>query len=343
MKKRNVLIILGLLLAIGLFYAGRSVYYEYYPVPKEPSAEWEPFVRALDAKREAFFIEVDGINLEAELFIPNGGKEQKPAVLFAPGSGDQLYQNYNPGFIETYILDLFLSKDMAVLLVNKRGMGLSEGLYTSRSIEGRAEDVLASVETIQTHPRIDASNIGLVGHSQGGWVVVHAAAENPDIAFFISLAGPTTTIYEQTMDRHEIHARCIGLSGAELDEYLAKQSRSIDLGMKIGEITNFGMLGFDYRSMHYKPDEALKRIDNPGMYIFGENDPLVPPSVNIERLQEIFDNDVPQNLSTAEIDDADHAFVLTKGLCDHPGDSEERVLSQQLGEVIHDWLSAQGY
>ncbi len=343
MKKRNILIILGLLLTIGLFYAGRSVYYEYYPVPKEPSAEWEPFVSALDAQREAFFIEVEGINLEAELFIPNGGKEQKPAVLFAPGSGDQLYQNYDPGFIETYILDVFLSRDMAVLLVNKRGMGLSEGLYTRRSIEGRAEDVIASVETIQTHPRIDASNIGLVGHSQGGWVIVHATAEYPDIAFFISLAGPTTTIYEQTLDRHEIHARCIGLSGAEFDEYMAKQRSSIDLGMKIGEITNFGMLGFDFRSMHYNPDEALKKIENPGLYIYGENDPLVQPPVNIERLQEIFDNDVPEQFSTAVIDNASHAFTLVDDPCESGVNPDQEEQSQKLVEVLHAWLEDQGY
>ena len=64
MKKRTILIIIGLVLAVGLFYGGRSVYYEFYPVPKESSAEWEPFVRALDAKREAFFVENDGINIE---------------------------------------------------------------------------------------------------------------------------------------------------------------------------------------------------------------------------------------------------------------------------------------
>ena len=82
MKKRTILIIVGLVLAVGLFLVGRSVYYEFYPVPKEPSAEWEPFVSALDAKREAFFVETDGIKIEAELFIPNGGEEQKPAVVF---------------------------------------------------------------------------------------------------------------------------------------------------------------------------------------------------------------------------------------------------------------------
>ncbi len=83
MNKRNILIVVSLLLAVLLFYGGRSVYYEYYPVPKEPSAEWGPYVSALDAQREAFFVESDSIKIEAELFIPNGGAEQKPAVVLS--------------------------------------------------------------------------------------------------------------------------------------------------------------------------------------------------------------------------------------------------------------------
>ena len=193
MKKRNILIVIGLVLAALLFYGGRSVYYEYYPIEVYPSESWEPLVSSMDAQREAFFIEVDGINLEAELFIPNGGAEQKPVVIFSPGSGDTIYQNYGFGLVETYVLDVFLARDMSVLLINKRGMGQSEGLYTSSSITGRAEDLLAVVEEIQNHPRIDADRIGLVGHSEGGWVVAIAAAQNPEIAFFLSLAGPAIT------------------------------------------------------------------------------------------------------------------------------------------------------
>jgi dipeptidyl aminopeptidase/acylaminoacyl peptidase len=239
MKKRTILIIVGLLLAVGLFYGGRSVYYEFYPVPIEPSAEWEPFVSALDAKREAFFVENDGIKIEAELFIPNGGEEQKPAVVFSPGSGDSLYQNYAPGLVETYILDLFLSRDMAVLLINKRGMGQSEGLYTASSIEGRAEDVNAAVRTIQTHPNIDADHIGLVGHSEGGWVVAYAAAQNPEIAFFIGLAGPTVTRREQSQQYYSYEAICAGLEGEEYDRYLEKRINTTDLGIKIAKMTSW--------------------------------------------------------------------------------------------------------
>ena len=343
MKKRSVLIILGLVLAAGLFYGGRSVYYEFYPIPKEPSAEWEPFVSALDAQREAFFIEVDDINLEAELFIPNNGAEQKPAVIFSPGSGDSLYQNYAPGFIETYILDTFLSKDIAVLLINKRGMGQSEGLYTNGSITRRAEDVLVVVEEIQNHPRIDTDNIGLVGHSEGGWVVNYAAAQNPEIAFFISLAGPTITRREQASDYYMFEAICAGLEGEEYDEYLEKRNKATDFSVKVGKVTNFGLLGFDYRSMGFDPRNALRTVESPGLFIFGENDILVIPDKNIERMNDIFDGNMPDNLTMAVVKDATHSFRLVNHPCDSWNDPRQYEQSTEVVAILNNWLAEQGY
>ncbi|MEJ2487872.1 MAG: alpha/beta hydrolase [Anaerolineales bacterium] len=343
MKKQNIFIAIGLLLVIGMFYVGRSVYYEYYPVEVYPSETWEPFVSSLDAQREAFFIEVDGINLEAELFIPNGGDEQKAAVVFSPGSGDTIYQNYGFGLVETFVLDVFLSRDMAVLLINKRGMGQSEGLYTSRSIEGRSEDLIASVRAIQIHPQIDAGNIGLVGHSEGGWVVNYTAAQNPEIAFFIGLAGPTITRWEQAKDMYRYEAVCLGLEGEELDAYFEKRVRNTELGVKIGRITNFGLLGFDYRTMTFDPEASLLEVEIPGLFIFGENDVLVLPNNNLERLDDIFINGLPENLTVTVAEDATHQFRLVDEPCDSWNDPSQYEQSTEVIDIMNNWLAEIGY
>ena len=343
MKKRNILITVGLFLAALLFYGGRSVYYEYYPVEVYPSESWEPFVSSLDAQREAFFIEVDGFNLEAELFIPNGGAEQKPVVLFSPGSGDSIYQNYGFGLIETYVLDVFLARDISVLLVNKRGMGQSEGLYTSSSITGRAEELLAVVQKIFNHPRIDANQIGLIGHSEGGWVVSYAAAQNPEIAFFISLAGPTITKMEQAVDMYSYEAICAGLEGEEYDKYLEKRINMTELGNKIGKITNFGLLGFDYRSQDFDPRNYLQEVEIPGLYIYGENDLLVLPDTNLERMDEIFEDGLPENLTITVADGATHQYRLVNDPCDSWNNPTQFEQSTQVIDILNDWLTEIGY
>ena len=149
MKKPIHTLAITLIVIVGLYPAWKYVRDEHYPIPIPPSESWEPYINALDAQRESIFVEAnDGTMLEADLFIPNGGQEQKPAVVFTPGSGDSLYQNYEPGLVETYILNLFLSRDFAVLLVNKRGMGQSKGNYVRNSIEGRADDLYSSVNFI---------------------------------------------------------------------------------------------------------------------------------------------------------------------------------------------------
>jgi len=288
-------------------------------------------------------VDANGTKLEAELFIPNVGSNKKPAVVFSPGSGDSLYQNYAPGLIETYILDVFLSHDFAVLLVNKRGMGQSEGNYVKNSIEGRAEDIYAAVKSIKGHPKIDAENIGLIGHSQGGWVVTQTAAEHPDVAFFISLAGPTTTMLENSSDNSYHQGRCQGLQGEELDEYIAKRLKMVDLSISIGELTDFGFFGFDARNMGYDPREALQTVRTPGLFVYAENDDQVTPSQNIDRMNEIFNNDVPEHLSSVIIDGASHAFRLVNDPCESWVNVEEQVQSEQLTEVLHSWLTEQGY
>lgn len=343
MRKRNILIVVGVVVAALLFYGGRSVYYEYYPVEVYPSESWEPFVNSLDAQGEAIFIEVDGDNLEAELFIPNGGADQKSTVIFSPGSGDSLYQNYGFGLIETYVLDVFLARDMSVLLVNKRGMGQSEGLYTSSSIAGRAEELLAVVEKIKDHPRIEANNVGLIGHSEGGWVVSYAAAQNPEIAFFISLAGPTITKMEQAVDMYSYEAICAGLEGEEYDKYLEKRINMTELGNKIGKITNFGLLGFDYRSQDFDPRNYLQEVEIPGLYIYGENDLLVLPDTNLERMDEIFEDGLPENLTVTIAQGATHQYRLVNDLCDSWNNPTQFEQSSEVIDILNDWLTKIGY
>lgn len=343
MKKRVIYIIVGLALIIGIPVTVKSIREAHYPLPIQPSEDWEPYISSLDVQREAFFVDSDGINLEVELFIPNGGNDKKPAVVFSPGSGDSIYQNYAYGFVETYILDIFLSYDFAVLLVNKRGMGLSEGNYVKNSIKGRAVDIWAVVQSIQNHPQIDADNIGLAGHSQGGWVVSLAASEHPEIAFFISLAGPTMSMRENASDNYYHYGKCQGMQGEELEAFIEKRLKMVQLGISIGELTDFGMYGFDARNMSYDPRNALKTVQSPGLFVYAENDDQVTPAPNIDRMNEIFDNDVPEHFHVAVIDDASHSFRLVNDPCEswvNPGQQEQ---SEQLSQVLHTWLAEQGY
>ena len=116
------------------------------------------------------------------------------------------------------------ARDMAVVLPNKRGVGESEGNWMrQRAIEGRADDMYAVVEHFREHPAIDAANVGVIGHSQGGWVVQHVAAEHEDIPFFISLAGPTTSVWRNIEDNSHHLYSCQGFEGADLERKIEQK------------------------------------------------------------------------------------------------------------------------
>ncbi len=343
MKKINKKTIVMLVVAALMVVAAVLAYRADQPAKVAPNPEWEASVSSPDLVREKFLVESGDLKLEAELIIPVGGREVKPAAIFAPGSGDSLYQNYAQGVVETYVQDVFFPRDMAVLYVNKRGMGQSEGNWLHNDFQGRADDVYAAVQYLQEHPSIDPDNIGLIGHSQGGWIVSLVAAQHDDVVFFISLVGPTTTVEEQMEDIYENDLRCQGYEGAELERRTTRHLNKTRFGASVGRVIPIGVIGFDAGIIDYDPRQALQTVSSPGLLVFGENDVLVPAYQNLARFDEIFDGDPPEHLTTAVIDDATHGFRLVDSLCTSWATSLTLPLSEELTAVLQDWLTGQGY
>ena len=95
--------------------------------------------------------------------------------------------------------------------------------------------------------------------------------------------------------------------------------------------------------MSYDPRAALKTTQSPGLLVYAEHDDQVTPAPNLDRLDEIFDNRVPDNLSSVVIAGATHAFRLVTDPCESWVDPEKQEQSEQLIDVLHDWLAEQGY
>lgn len=334
---RLLIVIIGLPLIAWAIYLIRQ---EHYPIDIQPSAHWETFVSGLDAEREKYLVDSDGVLLEAELFVPRNGRSAKPAIVFSPGSGDSLYQNYSPDMIETAVLDLFLQRDIAVLLVNKRGMGNSAGNWTKNDFQGRADDLYTAVASLHDHPAIDPSQIGLVGHSQGGWIVSLAAAQHPDIAFFISLAGPTTPVATNMMDNYLGGYFCDGYTGEELEAEVAKRMRLTRMSARVGETIPFGLFGFDAGIIDYDPTEALRQVKSPALFVYAERDWMVTPSWSLDRLDEIFAGNVPGHFTAVTISGVSHGFQHVESTCTPPA---EATISPELIAQLNNWLAMQGY
>jgi dienelactone hydrolase len=75
------------------------------------------------------------------------------------------------------------------------------------SIEDLAGDVLAAVRALSGNKGINPRQIGLIGHSNGGWVAPLAASRSKDIAFIIVKSGSGLPVYENIVYELEMDMR----------------------------------------------------------------------------------------------------------------------------------------
>lgn len=335
MTKKRVLLVVLSLLVLGLgfgFVFGNSIPH------LDPSEEWENYIKQATFTKEKLEVENDGYQLEVELFIPEGGADIKPVVIFAGGSGSGIYQDYSGKFVTEVILEYFHGRDMAVVLYNKRGLGESEGNWHHNDFEGRADDVGAIIDVVKTHNKVDSSNIGVSGHSQGGWIAPLVASKRDDVAFWIAYAGPATSYEEQIEDLHETFYACDGLTEKEIESKIKLKLFITNIASRIGNVIPIGDIGFDAEIIDYDPADMLLELDVPGIFLFGENDPLVDPTRNANALERIFGDELPMQIEAIYIPSADHSFRVVDDMCVSFEESLQQQFAPELFEQLDLWF-----
>lgn len=135
----------------------------------------------------------DDVALSGTLFVPTTPGPHPGAVIIH-GSGT----SHRDNLWYLQIAHHLLSREIAVLLPDKRGSGLSAGEWRLAGFEDFVADTKAGVEWVRQQPEIDPSRVGLVGVSQGGsWIAPMAAANRSDLPFVVSLSGATVTPNQQ--------------------------------------------------------------------------------------------------------------------------------------------------
>lgn len=111
----------------------------------------------------------------------------------------------------------FVRKGIAALIYDKRGSGKSSGETRSASMENLADDAIAGVNIFKTFTEIDAKKIGVVGHSQGGWIAPLAATRSKDVAFVIASAASGVSPDKQSIFHRANVMREMGFSENEIN------------------------------------------------------------------------------------------------------------------------------
>jgi uncharacterized protein len=180
------------------------------PVQRRPQEPVKPFPYL---EEEVTYDNPDqGVKIAGTLTLPQSGGPF-PAVLLISGSGaqnrDEMIMGHKPFLV---IADHLTRQGVAVLRVDDRGIGGSTGDLLAATLPDNASDALAGVKYLKSRHEIDTGKIGLVGHSEGGWVAPIAATRSRDVAFIILLAGPGVGGEDLLYGQEEAMARAKGAS-----------------------------------------------------------------------------------------------------------------------------------
>jgi pimeloyl-ACP methyl ester carboxylesterase len=321
---------------------------------------------APSAQREVHFNNPAAHNqLAGSLSLPDG-EGPFPAVLLISGTGHNTRDEDVSGHKVFLVLADALNRNgFAVLRYDKRGVGGSSGNYDAATTADFASDAEAAIAWLKAQPHIDASRIGVLGHSEGGIIAPAVAAADKGVAFVVMIAGPCIRGDKLFVLQSAMTAKAYGAP----DDYIAKrkafdqelyraivsapsESAALDrakalvaqgVADKIVDANEAETLPKDATTtweryfLAYDPAPTLARLTVPVLVLNGSLDVQVPAKENLAAAREALRNN--SNATIIELPGMNHLLEDARtGAPSEYNDIEETMSPTALKTII-DWLS----
>lgn len=237
-----------------------------------------------NAGDEPVIIPAVGFNLGATITRPKTAASRLPAVILIGGSGVSDRDGFVAG-IPTLGQLAGAVADAGFLAVryDKRGFGQSGGRSESATLQDYSDDVRAVVRWLRSRKDVDPDRIAVVGHSEGGWVALQAAAREDRIDAVVALATPATTGAELVLAQQQTALDRLKLEPGEREKRVELQK----------QIQNAVMTGKGWASipeplrrdadtpwfqslLAFDPSKVVDDVRQPVLFVHGELDRQVP-------------------------------------------------------------------
>jgi len=323
------------------------------------------------------FPSADGhVKLAGTLAIPPEGRAA-PAVVLVSGTGpiDRDVTFVGHALFRT-LAHTLARRGVASLRFDKRGVGGSEGDFSSAKVGDFVADVLGASEYLVTQEGFAAGRVGLLGHSEGGMVAMAAAARAPGPAFCVSLAGPLLSGRDNVVQSFALLARGSLQRDSEFDRYVSELDTLFEIARSdespvreaeaerlaarlapriINERTQviFGTKGLSGpqflkllssscldTSLSWDPGRVVPLVMCPVLVLYGAKDVQAPACENAAAARALVDEQGKPDWTIQELAHMNHAFQHCEtGMPDEYA-SIGHVMADEVIEEVVAWIEA---
>lgn len=209
--------------------------------------------------------------LEGDLWLPDG-EGPHPVALLVHGDGPQdrtSSDGYNP------LVNHLLSQGIGVFSWDKPGIGRSTGDWLNQSMADRADETLAALEVVAMQPEAKQGAIGLIGFSQGGWVLPEVALKSDAPAFQVIIGGAVTWA-DQSLYLTRKRLEREGVSAEEITRVIEQErvenEQAFGKGPNAADPQAPGREGFIARNYHADARPGLAALTKPFLALLGKED-----------------------------------------------------------------------
>ena len=307
----------------------------------------------------SFTNEKEGNTLTGTLTIPEG-EGPFPAMVLVSGSGqqnrDEELMNHRPFWV---IADYCTRNGIAVLRYDDRGIGGSDGEVMNATSLDFSYDAEAAFDYLRSQKLIDASRVGILGHSEGGIINFMVSARRPEVAFLVSLAGPAVNGIEVSKAQSEAMLRAQGMTEEmiqfssnadaqlfdvieasnnreEADTLLRQVMKGWGYNEELTErVVSYLTLPWMYYFLKYDPTQAIVKTNCPALLLNGSKDTQVLVTQNFPAYEKIIADYGKTNLTLRELLDLNHLFQHCEtGLLEEYGAIDETISPEVLEMIV---------
>jgi len=297
---------------------------------------------------EAVMIPAAGFNLGATITHPANAAGRVPAVILIGGAGSD--DRDGTAFDVPVLANIAGAVSRAGFLAvryDKRGYGQSGGRRESATITDLAEDVRAILKWVGDRKDVDSKRIAVIGHAEGAWVAMLAAARDKRITALICIDAPATTGADLALEQQQHALDRLKASPAERAQKIELQKK-VQAAVLTGkgwetvppDLRKQADTPWTHSVLSFDPAQVIEDVRQPMLFIHAELDRQIPVS-HVERLVDLARKESKsKSVDVVTVRGVNHLLVpAITGETDEYATLQDLNVSTDVTTAVTNWLT----